>query len=302
MSSVSTWGVDAGFDGYRSSGWRYLGVIAVLLILVVEVLVKLTVVPAPPTLAASDNVQVSAAEMRNLQTASTDLLGYTGGTPFMSYNFRIAKGTGPVAGKPTLLYMGSEFCPYCAAGRWPLTLALLRFGQLSSLHYMTSSAIDVYPNTPTFTFYGSTYTSPYLSLQTVEFNTNKVDPSTGYYGVLQNGTTAQQALFTKYDSPPYVTSAQKGAIPFIDIGGRFTYLSTPYVPANLAHKSWAAITSGLIQMTKTDAGNPSLQSIAKITNQFTAAICQTTGGKPANVCTAKGVVAAASTLPTRVTP
>src|ERR1700748_87338 len=31
-------------------------------------------------------------------------------------------------GKPEVVYMGGEFCPYCAAERWALTAALGRFG------------------------------------------------------------------------------------------------------------------------------------------------------------------------------
>ncbi len=31
-------------------------------------------------------------------------------------------------GKPELLYMGGEFCPFCAAQRWALAAAVSRFG------------------------------------------------------------------------------------------------------------------------------------------------------------------------------
>ena len=31
-------------------------------------------------------------------------------------------------GKPEMLYIGAEFCPYCAASRWSMALALSRFG------------------------------------------------------------------------------------------------------------------------------------------------------------------------------
>ena len=34
-------------------------------------------------------------------------------------------------GKPEVLYMGGEYCPYCAAERWAMAAALSRFGTLS---------------------------------------------------------------------------------------------------------------------------------------------------------------------------
>ena len=31
-------------------------------------------------------------------------------------------------GKPEILYVGAEYCPYCAAERWAMVVALSRFG------------------------------------------------------------------------------------------------------------------------------------------------------------------------------
>ena len=41
-------------------------------------------------------------------------------------------------GKPEVLYVGAEYCPFCAAERWPVVVALSRFGTWSGL-----SATDV---------------------------------------------------------------------------------------------------------------------------------------------------------------
>ena len=62
-----------------------------------------------------------------------------------------------INGKPEVLYIGADYCPFCAVTRWGLILALMRFGNFTKLHYMTSSASDSYPSTPTFTFYNSCY-------------------------------------------------------------------------------------------------------------------------------------------------
>ena len=67
-------------------------------------------------------------------------------------------------GKPEVLFMGSEYCPYCAAQRWAMVSAVSRFGTFSGLTTTHSSSSDVDANTPTLTFYGSKYTSQYISL------------------------------------------------------------------------------------------------------------------------------------------
>ena len=41
-------------------------------------------------------------------------------------------------GKPALLYIGSEGCPYCGMQRWGLIVVLARFGKFSNLHLMQS--------------------------------------------------------------------------------------------------------------------------------------------------------------------
>ena len=109
-------------------------------------------------------------------------------------------------GKPEMLYMGAEYCPYCAAERWAMIVALSRFGTFSGLATVHSAAAngagtaEPYPNTPTWTFLHATYTSKYLTFTTVEEQTNIPDPSNGTYTTLQTPTKAQQALVTKYDS------------------------------------------------------------------------------------------------------
>src|SRR5712692_8559609 len=42
-------------------------------------------------------------------------------------------------GKPEVVYVGAEYCPFCAAERWALSVALSRFGSFSGLHLIHSS-------------------------------------------------------------------------------------------------------------------------------------------------------------------
>ena len=41
-------------------------------------------------------------------------------------------------GKPGIFYYGAEYCPYCAAERWPVVVALSRFGTWSNLQQTIS--------------------------------------------------------------------------------------------------------------------------------------------------------------------
>ena len=130
-------------------------------------------------------------------------------------------------GKPEVLFMGAAYCPYCAAERWPLILALSRFGTFKGLQAMESSGTDVYPNTNTWTFQNATYTSSYLSLTTVEME-NRAEKT------LQTPTSAETALMTKYDAAPYVSSSDACFIPFVDFGNKYLVIGASYSPQTLA--------------------------------------------------------------------
>ncbi len=52
--------------------------------------------------------------------------------------------------KPTFVFIGAQGCPFCAAMRWPVAIALSRFGNFSRLFYDRSATIDA--NIPTIMF------------------------------------------------------------------------------------------------------------------------------------------------------
>ena len=189
-------------------------------------------------------------------------------------------------GKPEVLYMGAEYCPYCAAERWSMIVALNRFGTFSGLSTVHSSSVngsggtEPYPNTPTWTFHGSTYTSKYVTFTPVEMETNIPDKSNGGYTNLETPTKDQQALLNKYDVPPYVPSGSNGAIPFIDFGNKYLIAGASYNPQVLTGLSWAQIAS--------DLKNPDsdvAKAIGGSANYMTAVICKMTGDQPASACT-----------------
>jgi thiol-disulfide isomerase/thioredoxin len=176
-------------------------------------------------------------------------------------------------GKPEVLYMGAEYCPYCAAERWALIVALSRFGSFSGLQTMQSSSTDVYANTPTWTFVDAKYTSSYLSLSTVEMETRTEK-------TLQTPTAAQQDLLNKYDAPPYVQSADAGSIPFVDFGNKYLIVGASYSPQTLDGLSWSTIATDL-----QTPNNAVAKAVDGTANYITAGLCKLTGDAPANVCT-----------------
>jgi hypothetical protein len=176
-------------------------------------------------------------------------------------------------GKPEMLYIGAEYCPYCAAERWAMVVALSRFGTFSGLSTVHSSSTDTDPNTPTFTFYKSTYTSPYLTFTPVEETTNIPSSSAGGYTTLQAPTAAQQALVTKY-------VGANGSIPFIDFGNHYLISGASYNAGVLSGLSWATIATDL-----SNPNSPVAKAVDGTANYITAAICKLTNNQPASACT-----------------
>jgi hypothetical protein len=191
-------------------------------------------------------------------------------------------------GKPVVTYLGAEYCPYCAGERWAMVLALSRFGSFSHLGTTHSASEDVHPDTPTFTFHGSTFSSPYVDFQPVEMQSNQLSGST--YATLETPTPAQQKLMATYDVQPYFPS--NGAIPFIDFGGRYGLSGASYDVSVLDGQSHDQIADALH-----DPDSPIAKGIVGTANAMTAAICATTNNQPASACSTSAVQALRAKLP-----
>jgi len=177
-------------------------------------------------------------------------------------------------GKPEFLYIGAEFCPYCAAMRWSMAVALSRFGTFGPLKGIHSTAHDVFPNTATLTFYKQKYTSSYLTFTPVENETVAETP-------LQPTTTQQQAIWAKYDT----TNGAQG-FPFMYFGGKVIVTGPMYSPAVLKGLTWSQITHQL-----SNPNSPVAQNVNGAANYLTAAICKMTSNTPADVCKAAPIPA-----------
>lgn len=252
-----------------------LAVVAAIALLVVAFLVirwYTTPLPIPPLTA--DATQQVVSSIASLPQSELDAVGAgsannlikpVSGTPL----------TGP-NGHPEVFYLGAEYCPYCAAERWPMIIALSRFGAFTGLKTTSSSSSDVYPNTPTFTFHGATYTSQYVDFVSVE----TTDRSRN---ALESPTSAQQALVNQYDT--------SGSIPFVDFGNRYAFSGAMYLPDVLGGMTWTAVADSLAQAT-----SPQAKAILGSANLITAAVCKLTADQPASVCSSSTIQSIEKTL------
>jgi hypothetical protein len=212
---------------------------------------------------------ISAPTSTAVSNASSQLGSYfatVNGTPLTS------------GGKPEVLYMGAEYCPFCAAQRWAMINALSRFGTFTGLTTSHSSSTDTDPNTPTWTFYKSTYKSNYINFTSVEETTNARQGNSSNtsvpYVTLQTPTSAQAALGQAYDP--------SGSIPFMDLGNKYVQVGnlSPLSPTQLDGKTWAQVATAM-----NDPSSSLGQAEIGNANYMTAAICKLTNNQPATACT-----------------
>ncbi len=235
----------------------------------------------PPEIAARLNRPVPSSLLATLRKASKAGLDLAK-APDVA-NFR------PIAGprlskrrKVGVLYVGADFCPFCASDRWALVLTLIRFGELHGLEYMASSVKDAFPNTVTFTFSNVTYSSNYVKFEAVEV-ANRAGKSLGRLSKIQD------TIFAKFDAPPYQSSAD--SIPFVYIGGRYLLTKPIALPGGLTGMSWKEVVTALA-----DPKSELFQNIMPQVNAMTAAICTLDGGDPGIVCLAPGIIVASRAL------
>jgi hypothetical protein len=291
-------------SGGRPAGlftWLAIG----LVVVVVATLVIIKVASGGPATTTGKGTWVrtdptTVAQLTGVPMSVFNTVGVTSSVEQVSPPITI-KGQPPLtaanssgATVPQIVYVGAEFCPYCAAQRWATIIALSRFGTWSNLGNMSSYAHDIYPNTPTFTFVKSTYSSKYLVFTSVEEEANYLNPTTGNYQALQTPTKLETDLLDKYDTPKFIpglTSADPLPIPFMTFGNKYLVSGASYSPDTLTNLSRASIATGL-----SDPTSPVTDAIIASANYQTAAICSLTNDQPSNVCTSSGVMAAKTAM------
>jgi thiol-disulfide isomerase/thioredoxin len=268
-------------------------ILVVAIVVIAIVLVKLNSGPASAAAAPTGSALTAVEkQIENIPSSVTDQVGTGGVTQSLfqstetTSEVSTAAGNGDFfgtvnsstpltsGGKPELLFMGGEYCPYCAAERWAMVNALSRFGTFTNLGTTHSSSTDIDANTPTFDFYKATYTSKYINFTAVEEYTN-VSNGSGGYTTLQTPTAAEQTIGENYDPD--------GSIPFLDFGNKYVEVGNlaPLDPSMLAGKSYAQIAAAMAS----PSGNTLGTAEDANANYITAALCKLTNNQPSTVCT-----------------
>ena len=260
-------------------------VLAVIVIVVAFIVIRSFNKPSPAAAAgANARTPLPASVSNAVSSVPASTLNTVGpGSVPQVVQQPLSPGSGALLtsnGKPEMLYIGAEYCPYCAAMRWSMAVALSRFGTLSTpWHGVHSSSSDVFPRTATLTFYKSGYASKYLTFTPVENLTVTKAP-------LQNPTAAQNAIWAKYEPD----AATRG-YPFIDFGNKFVLKGPIYDPAVLKGLTWSQIATAM-----RDPSSPVAQGVLGAANYLTGAMCKMTNNQPASVCTSPAVTKVAGKL------
>jgi hypothetical protein len=245
--------------------------------LVLAATAMLIAVPADASAARGPSAAEIAKQVTGVPLARALSLGGGIATPFKQIQGPFLRADK----KPLLLYVGANFCSYCAAERWAIVNALSRFGTFANLGLTSSTTDDSFPATPSFSFHGSSYTSRFITLQAVELSGNVRDV-TGNFPRLDSVTKTQQNIAASLDRPPY--APERGSIPFIVIAGRFVLFSSQYQPSALQGLDASQVAKALGNLS-----SPPAQGILGAANWLTASLCEVTGGRPAAACTPKAI-------------
>jgi hypothetical protein len=270
------------------------GMAVVLVVSLVVVLMPSSSTPAP-----SPAPRMSLATFIHTGVSVPDSVLESVGLPARVAPPSTLGGHQPVLGhgpKVNVVYVGAEFCPYCAVERWALVVALSRFGSFSNLgHIVTSSSTDVWPGLQSWSFEGSGFSS-----QSVAFHPAEIYSSTPTRDVPGGRCTTLQGVPTLCDSHGYeplqrLTPVEKGAfnaydndaLPFIDIGDRYIAIGASADPAPLEGLSLDQIAADLSQ-----PSTPVAQAIDGSANYLIAALCAETGRGNPPICSASFVTSA----------
>ncbi len=203
---------------------------------------------------------VTSSDMASMYSDSLAPYGQPPPTAMLN-TVKSASGSPYLAGtKPIVVYIGAEYCPYCAGERWPLIISLMRFGNFSNLHYTLSSASDVYANSPTFTFVGSTYQSKYIVFQPFENQDRNRSPL--------------QPVPSNYSQ---VWQASGAGFPFMNFGDKYLVPSATVINS-ISGENWTQVLRGI------SSGDSFGLQVKESANLLTSLICKLTANQPASVC------------------
>jgi hypothetical protein len=266
------------------------GAIVIVLVVVLVLVLVGTSTKAPPQKLSGTRLPATASLVSTV-TGVPESVSTKVGLPSEITNIPLKiKGFPPLTSKglPELLYMGAEYCPFCAAERWAMVIALSKFGTFSGLNTTYSSATDFAADTPTFSFHGVTYTSPYLVFQPYELATNE-PAATGAscnvngYACLDSPPQADVTLLQSKTLDPSNGGQNAGSFPFLDFGNKLYQAGAGFANQPLALQG---LTFDGVASQLTNPNSAVAQAEVGSANYLTAAICAMTGNQPTSVCSA----------------
>ena len=222
-----------------------------------------------PTATAADEVVIGLTHLD--RSASLGVGAGSVENPLKSTGEKVTRTAG---GKTRVTYVGTEYCPFCAAQRWSLLVALSRFGTFSGVQLTQSSSSDIYPNTATFTFTHARFASTTVDFAPFETQDRDGKP-------LQQASSDALASMASYDTG--------GSIPFTEIGGVDYAVGAGFAMDNLAGQSWQQI---LAQVQSYQS--PIAQEVVGNANWLTAGMCR--AGATGDACSDPGIRALAAEL------
>jgi hypothetical protein len=247
-----------------------------VIVVIIAVVIGLVIANQPKTPAPAADASATTALTKLTSLPATTLDNAAAPNPARVPQ-KLEGGTALTAdGKPKVLYIGAEYCPFCAMERWALIGALSRFGTFEGLKATTSATNESIPDIPTWSFVGSTYKSDYLAFEGVETQTREFKP-------LQTLEGDNKTLFAKFNP--------QGSIPWITYGGLYATTGATVESGIFDGATYDQLIAGI-----SDPASEIGTSINPAINVMTAQICSLTSGQPSDVCTSKGVMTATPLL------
>ncbi len=173
------------------------------------------------------------------------------------------------SGKSLVYFMGSGFCPFCAAERWAIIKALEQFGEWEGLIEDKSASHDEkYLNVPTFNLARAKYQSDTVEFAGKEIADRNFEP-------LQELDDKDYEILDTYNPDQM--------IPFLLVDGQYMQLGAGYSPELIQNMSHDKV--------KAELNNPG-SLIGKAINteihNIVALLCKATGGKGA-ACSSESI-------------
>jgi thiol-disulfide isomerase/thioredoxin len=172
-------------------------------------------------------------------------------------------------GKSLVFFMGSGFCPYCAAERWTIVSALNNFGKWDGLVETSSADHDEkYLNIPTVSFAHAEYKSDYVEFVGREIADRNFKP-------LQELDEKDYEILDTFN-PDQI-------IPFLLIDGQYMQIGTGYSPQVLEGMDHAKVKAALANPV-----SPVGKAIKTEIDNITTLVCKSIGGA-AGVCNSDSI-------------